>query len=152
MPPFPVKRVPVISALARSIAADDNTPEAFDFTIPLPNPEILISPVVPFPSVRDCFAVVAITPSAVMYVPPAVPALTEAVGVPLSTLRTANFADVVVAPPISRSEVRLMGERAPLERFHLDAPDPLPGQAVHTGAPAPPEERHSPPLPAAKCP
>jgi hypothetical protein len=130
----------------------ESTPAAFVFTIPVPNPDKVIFPVVALPKVRDCFAVVARVPSAVIYILPLVPALTEAVGVPLLTPRTANFALDEVAPPTSKSEERLTGERAPLIRFHFEAPDPDPGQADHTGAPAPPDVRHSPPDPAAKCP
>jgi len=75
----------------------------------VPNPERIILPVFPPPRVRACLAVVAKFPVAVKYAPPAVPAETEAVGVPLTTFMKANFADEVDVPPINKSFVELFG-------------------------------------------
>ena len=76
--------------------------------VTVPDPPIgdrVISPVVAPPMVSAWEAVVVSVPSAVRYSPPAAPADRDAVGVPLLTFRTANFADVVVVPPIAKSSV-----------------------------------------------
>ena len=65
VPPFPVSSVPVTSAVPRFTAEDERTPEALDLTIPVPNPNTFMSPVEALPRVKDCSAVVAMTPSAV---------------------------------------------------------------------------------------
>jgi hypothetical protein len=114
-----------------------------------PVPEsITMLPVVAPPRVRVWLLVVAKVPSAVIENPPASPADRVAVGVPEATLRNAILADDVVAPPSSRSTLGIIGERAPLDRFHLEAPDPAPGQGLHDGA-EPETLRHVPSAPIA---
>ena len=88
---------------------DERTPEAFDWITPPENPERIMFPLSPPPKVRDCLAVVARLPPAVNKAAPAVPAETDAVGVPLLTFMKANLADAVVAPPIKRSTVEFNG-------------------------------------------
>src|SRR5579859_4019124 len=89
-------------------------------------------------------------PAAVMYVPPAVPAESEAVGVPVFMLRTANFAKLVVEefvawPPIARSSVELAGKMRPLPAFHTAVVAPL-VQLPHEGALLPPFDVKQNPL------
>ncbi len=57
-------------------------------------------PVVAEPSTNVCLFVVPKIPVAVRLLAPAAPAETEAVGVPLLTLRNANLAESVAVPPI----------------------------------------------------
>jgi len=65
-------------------------------------------PVEPLPSWRVWKLVVPRIPVAVREAAPVVPE-TEAVGVPPATLITANLAELVAVPPISRSRVELPG-------------------------------------------
>ena len=73
--------------------------------------------VVVSPNVKDWRAVEASFPVASRYAPPAVPAETEAVGVPEFTFRTANLALAVAEAPTSKSSVVLKGNKAPEAEF-----------------------------------
>ena len=76
-----------------------------------PDPEsTTMFPVVDPPKVRVCMLVVARLPAPVRKAA-LLPELAEmvAVGVPELTLRTANLAEVVAAPPMRRSTVELLG-------------------------------------------
>ena len=68
-------------------------------------------PVFVSPKVSVCLLVVARVPEAERYAPPvvAVPAETEAVGVPEFMFKTANFAEVEDCPPMAKSTVELFG-------------------------------------------
>ena len=83
-------------------------------------------PVVEFPRVKVCAFVVPKTPVPVRVVA-LFPELAEivAVGVPESTLRTANLAEVVAWPPIRRSRVEFTGYKAPLVESHQLVVDPI---------------------------
>ena len=74
---------------------------------------IVIFPVVEPPKVNVCMAVVDKVPVALRYAPPAVPAETEAVGVPEFTFKTANLAEPDAVLPIKRSKVSFAGDIAP---------------------------------------
>ena len=99
------------------------------------------SPVFVSPRVRVCLAVVARVPVAVNDAPPAVPAESDAVGVPELTLRTANLAEVEAVAPIKRSKVLLIGYKDPLVWFHQLVALPK-AHDPHVGVPVPPDKRH----------
>ena len=68
----------------------------------------LTSPVLVSPKVKVCLAVVDRIPVAVRYAPPAVPAETEAVGVPELIFNTANLAKFVVEALVAVSFVPVL--------------------------------------------
>ena len=114
-PPLPTGKIPVISfdPPAKLTADEESTPVAFECTTPVERLFTRTLPVLASPRVSDCFAVVAIVPSAVKNVAPLTPPDTDAVGVPEFTLSTANFADDEDCPPIEKSTVELRGESKP---------------------------------------
>lgn len=100
-PPFDVKPEKVIVPEEVSPVKPVKVPAPIKFA-PLavkavvPPGERTISPVLASPRVRVCLAVVARVPVALRYAPPAVPADTEAVGVPGAPglmFKTANLAE-----------------------------------------------------------
>ena len=70
------------------------------------------SPVSVSPKVKVCFVVVAKVPVALRYTPPAAPAETDAVGVPVATFKKPNLADAVLIDPIKTSSDAFIGEMA----------------------------------------
>jgi len=103
-------------------------------------------PVVAPPRVRFCAFVVPRFPLPVRNVALfPVPAIV-AVGVPLLTLITANFAAVVLVPPTAKSSVVLIGCRSPAVTFHQFVVSPN-AQLLHVGVPVLAEVRHCPVVP-----
>ena len=98
LPPRVVRPVPVVIAALFTV-----------FKLSAVGESMTILPVVLFPMVSDCLAVVASVPEAVKNAAPLVPAETDAVGVPLDTFKTANFAEELACPPIKKSTVELIG-------------------------------------------
>ena len=100
--------MPVPAARVRLVA-----PVVFPIltALPVASVPMLSAPVVLVPRTNGCMLVVARVPPAVRYAPPVVPvpAETDAVGVLLFMLRTANFAEAVEVPPKRVSRVVLMG-------------------------------------------
>src|SRR3990167_8437037 len=91
-------------------------------------------------------------PSPLRYIPlvASAPPVAErvAIGVAvLLTFKTANLAEEVDCPPISRSTVELLGVRNPAPKVQLDPPPPLPHDPKVAAAPAPPDLRQSPLVP-----
>ena len=95
------------------------TPPTVSKAVQVVKPEMptAMLPVLLSPKVRVCFVVVANLPSAVRYAEPALPAETEATGVPELTFSTANFAEVVAFDPSSRSNFRLLGQGTMLHQL-----------------------------------
>ena len=108
---------------------------------------IVTLPVLTSPSVKFCLFVVPSMPVPVRYVE-LFPLLAEilAIGVPLFTLITANFAEEVDVPPNARSRVVLIGCNCPDATFHQLVVSPSP-QFWNVGALDPLLVRHCPATP-----